>query len=93
MLTCVTAWGRPVKTNRMPPNEHGLIGGARSMMRTRPVEALLRFGEDGRIEINSNVAERAWRVVAVGGKNFLCAGSDGGGESAAAITVCSVRLS
>ena len=30
-------------------------------------------------------AERALRVVALGRKNFLFAGSDGGGESAAAI--------
>jgi transposase len=48
------------------------------------VRALLRFGDDGRIEIDNN-AERALRVVALGRKNFLFAGSDGGGESAAAI--------
>jgi hypothetical protein len=47
-------------------------------------EALLRFCDDGRIEIDNN-AERALRVVALGRKNFLFAGSDGGGESAAAI--------
>jgi transposase len=48
-------------------------------------EALLRFVDDGRIEIDNNAAERALRVVALGRKNFLFAGSDGGGESAAAI--------
>jgi transposase len=48
-------------------------------------EALLRFCDDGRIEIDNNAAERALRVVALGRKNFLFAGSDGGGESAAAI--------
>jgi len=48
-------------------------------------EALLRFCDDGRIEIDKNAAERALRVVALGRKNFLFAGSDGGGESAAAI--------
>ena len=47
-------------------------------------EALLRFCDDGGIEIDNN-AERALRVVALGRKNFLFAGSDGGGESAAAI--------
>jgi len=47
--------------------------------------ALLRFCDDGRIEIDNNAAERALRVVALGRKNFLFAGSDGGGESAAAI--------
>jgi len=47
--------------------------------------ALLRFCDDGGIEIDNNAAERALRVVALGRKNFLFAGSDGGGESAAAI--------
>ena len=37
------------------------------------------------LEIDNNAAERALRVVALGRKNFLFAGSDGGGESAAAI--------
>jgi hypothetical protein len=48
-------------------------------------EALMRYCDDGRIEIDNNAAERALRVVALGRKNFLFAGSDGGGESAAAI--------
>jgi transposase len=48
-------------------------------------QALLRFCDDGGIEIDNNAAERALRVVALGRKNFLFAGSDGGGESAAAI--------
>src|SRR3984893_1766908 len=48
-------------------------------------EALMNFCDDGRIEIDNNAAERALRVVALGRKNFLFAGSDGGGESAAAI--------
>ena len=47
--------------------------------------ALLRFCDDGRIEIDNIAAERALRVVALVRKNFLFAGSDGGGESAAAI--------
>jgi transposase len=47
--------------------------------------ALLHFCDDGNIEIDNNAAERALRVVALGRKNFLFAGSDGGGESAAAI--------
>ncbi len=37
------------------------------------------------LEIDNNAAERALRVVALGRKNFLFAGSDGGGQSAAAI--------
>jgi transposase len=47
--------------------------------------ALTRFVEDGRIEIDNNAAERALRCVALGRKNFLFAGSDAGGERAAAI--------
>lgn len=48
-------------------------------------EALVRYCEDGRIEIDNNAAERALRCVALGRKNFLFAGSDAGGERAAAI--------
>jgi hypothetical protein len=48
-------------------------------------EALLRYVDDGRIEIDNNAAERALRVVALGRKNYLFAGSDRGGERAAVI--------
>jgi hypothetical protein len=40
---------------------------------------------DGSIEIDNSAAERALRVVALGRKNYLFAGSDAGGERAAAI--------
>jgi transposase len=43
-------------------------------------EGLARFLDDGRIEIDSNVVERAIRPLALGRKNFLFAGSDGGGD-------------
>ncbi len=46
-------------------------------------EALLRYVDDGRIEIDNNAAERALRTVALGRKNYLFAGSDAGGERAA----------
>ncbi|MHB8355130.1 MAG: IS66 family transposase [Vulcanimicrobiaceae bacterium] len=48
-------------------------------------DALGRFCDDGRIAIDNNAAERALRCVALGRKNFLFAGSDAGGETAAAI--------
>lgn len=48
-------------------------------------DALKRFLNDGRIEIDNNIAERALRSVAIGRKNWLFAGSDRGGESAARI--------
>lgn len=41
---------------------------------------LTRFVDDGRIEIDSNVVERAIRPLALSRKNALFAGSDGGGE-------------
>jgi transposase len=48
-------------------------------------EALLRYCDDGRLEIDNNAAERSLRAVALGRKNYLFAGSDRGGESAAAL--------
>jgi transposase len=49
-------------------------------------EALLRYVDDGRIEIDNNAAERALRTVALGRKNYLFAGSDAGGERAAPLS-------
>ena len=43
-------------------------------------EGLTRFLDDGRMEIDSNVVERAIRPIALNRKNALFAGSDGGGE-------------
>jgi transposase len=48
-------------------------------------DALVRYCGDGRLEIDNNTAERALRAVALGRKNYLFAGSDTGGERAAAI--------
>jgi transposase len=48
-------------------------------------EALTRYCDDGRLEVDNNAAERALRAVALGRKNYLFAGSDTGGERAAAI--------
>ena len=47
--------------------------------------ALVRYRDDGHIEIDNNAAERSLRAVALGRKNYLFAGSDAGGERAAAI--------
>ena len=48
-------------------------------------DGLTRFIADGRIEIDSNVVERAIRPIALNRKNALFAGSDGGGEHWAVI--------
>ncbi|MGH7025578.1 MAG: IS66 family transposase [Caulobacteraceae bacterium] len=47
--------------------------------------ALTRFLHDGRIELDTNPVERAIRPVALGRKNHLFAGSDGGGHRWAVI--------
>ena len=48
-------------------------------------DGLIRFIDDGRIEIDSNVVERSIRPIALNRKNALFAGSDGGGEHWAVI--------
>ena len=47
--------------------------------------ALMVFVDNGRVEMDNNAAERALRTVAIGRKNYLFAGSDAGGERAAAV--------
>jgi transposase len=48
-------------------------------------EALTRYCDDGRIEIDNNSAERSIRMLVLGRRNYLFAGSDAGGERAAAL--------
>jgi len=48
-------------------------------------DAMVRYLDDGRIELDNLIAERALRPVAVGRRNYLFAGSDNGGERAAII--------
>ena len=47
--------------------------------------AMVRYVDDGRIEIDNSAAERSLRGVAVGRRNYLFAGSDRGGERAAVL--------
>ena len=46
--------------------------------------ALARYLDDGRLEISNNAAENQIRPVVIGRKHWLFAGSDAGGERAAA---------
>jgi transposase len=46
---------------------------------------LVRYLDDGRLDIDNNVAERELRPIAVGRKNWSFAGSDAGGRRAAVI--------
>jgi hypothetical protein len=48
-------------------------------------QVLTCYCDDGRLEIDNNAAERALRAVALGRKNYMFAGSDAGGDRAAAI--------
>ena len=61
--------------NRIPPRS-GLADAIRYAL-TR-WSALGRFLDDGRIELDTNTVERAIRPIALGRKNHLFAGSDGG---------------
>jgi transposase len=57
-------------------------------------EALLRYTDDPILDIDNNLAERTLRMVAVGRKNWMFAGSEAGAQRAAIIysLVASCRL-
>lgn len=71
--------------DRVPPR-----GGIADAMRYALARwsALAKFLDDGRIELDNNTVERAIRPIALGRKNHLFAGSDGGAARWA--TVCSL---
>ena len=58
-------------------------------------EALNRFLEDGRLELDNNRSERALRAVAVGRKNWMFFGNERGGQTGAVfyslIATCKAR--
>ncbi|MBI4025996.1 MAG: transposase, partial [Verrucomicrobia bacterium] len=49
-------------------------------------QALVRYCDDGALEIDNNGAERSLRGIAVGRKNWMFYGSDNGGRTAAIIS-------
>jgi transposase len=65
-------------------SRHNEVGKAMDYMLKR-WETFDRFLSDGRVCVTNNAAERALRGIAVGRKAWLFAGSDRGGERAAAI--------
>jgi transposase len=71
------------------PGRGGLADAIRYTLSRWP--ALCHFLDDGRIELDNNSVERAIRPVALGRKNHLFAGSDGGAERWA--IVCSLIAS
>jgi transposase len=63
---------------------HNDVAKAMNYMLTR-IDAFTRFLNDGRICLTNNAAERSLRGIAIGRKAWLFAGSERGGERAAAM--------
>ncbi len=81
LVTDLESW---MKAERGRLSRHADVAKAMDYMLKR-WSAFSRFVEDGRICMTNNAAERALRGVALGRKSWLFAGSDRGGERAAAI--------
>jgi len=75
------AW---MRTERARLSRHSEVAKAMDYMLKR-WSAFARFLDDGRICLTNNCAERELRGVALGRKSWLFAGSDRGGERAAAM--------
>lgn len=76
--------GTSMREQRGRMSRHAEVGKAMDYMLTR-WDAFARFLTDGRICLTNNAAERALRGIALGGKSWLFAGSDRGGDRAAAM--------
>lgn len=81
LLDVLHAWLAATKPKLSPKSD--LAAAIRYALGRWPT--LVRYAGDGRLEIDNNAAERAIRPLALGRKNYLFAGSDAGGERAAAI--------
>lgn len=81
LLTAFFGWADKVVTRLSAKSE--LAEAFRYTLKRR--EPLSRFLTDARLEIDNNIAENAMRGIALGRKNYLFAGSDIGGERAAAM--------
>jgi transposase len=73
-----------MKRERAKLSRHNDVAKAMDYM-LRRIDVFTRFLEDGRICLSNNAAERALRGIALGRKSWLFAGSDRGGERAAAM--------
>jgi hypothetical protein len=76
LIAAMKAW-LELELNRLPPR--GGVADAIRYALTRWT-ALCRFLDDGHIELDNNTVERAIRPIALGRKNHLFAGSDGGAQ-------------
>jgi transposase len=73
-----------MRTERTRLSRHAETAKAMDYMLKR-WPAFTRFLDDGRICLSNNAAERALRAIALGRRSWLFAGSDRGGERAAAM--------
>jgi transposase len=81
LLTELETW---MRESRGKLSRHNPVAKAMDYMLTR-WETFARFLGDGRICLTNNAAERALRGIALGRKSWLFAGSDRGGDRAAAM--------
>jgi transposase len=81
VVTELEAW---MRAERARMSRHNDVAKAMNYMLKR-WKAFTRFLDDGRICITNNAAERALRGIALGRKSWLFAGSDRGGQRAAAM--------
>jgi transposase len=81
LVADLEAW---MKETRDKLSRHNSVAKAMDYMLTRWV-AFTRFLTDGRICLTNNAAERALRGIALGRRSWLFAGSDRGGDRAAAM--------
>jgi transposase len=77
------------KQLRRVPKRSGLADAIRYVLARWP--ALCRFLDDGRIELDNNPVERTIRPIALGRKNHLFAGSDGGADRWAMVASLAAR--
>ena len=81
LVTALEEW---MRTERARLSRHAEVAKAMDYMLKR-WPAFTRFLADGRICLSNNAAERALRGIALGRRSWLFAGSDRGGERAAAM--------
>jgi transposase len=67
------------------PRKSELAKAIRYVVKAKHWPALRYYCTDGHVAIDNNAAERSLRTVALGRKSYLFAGSDAGGERAAAM--------
>jgi transposase len=81
LLADLETW---MRAERARLSRHADVAKAMDYMLKR-WQTFSRFLTDGRIDLTNNAAERALRGIALGRKSWLFAGSDRGGERAAAM--------